>query len=84
MEGPTCGRASRLIGYSKDAYIVEVAVAAWALAAVWSFAANWATTPSCCIMPKAYVFLADVGVKVNRRIPLCKRSGGDWEAGGGR
>jgi len=25
------------------------------------------------------VFLADVGVKVNRRIPLCKRSSGDWE-----
>src|SRR5713226_5793315 len=54
-EGPTCGRAFRLIGESKDGYLVEleVAVAAWALVAVWSFAANWATTPSCCIMPKA-------------------------------
>jgi hypothetical protein len=32
-EGPTCGRAFRLIGESGDGYLVEVEVAAWALAA---------------------------------------------------
>src|SRR5260370_36193369 len=53
--GPTSGRAFRLVEYSEDGYLVELEVAAtaWAFAAVWSFAANWATTPSCCIMPKA-------------------------------
>src|SRR5258708_585092 len=30
------------------------------------------------------VFLADVGVKVNREVLLCERSSSDWEAGGGR
>jgi hypothetical protein len=48
-EGPTSGRAFRLIGESEGGYLVEleVAVAAWALAA------SWGTTPSCCISPRA-------------------------------
>jgi hypothetical protein len=32
-EGPTCGRAFRLIVYSEDGYLVELEAAAWALAA---------------------------------------------------
>src|SRR5439155_1126489 len=44
-EGPTCGRAFRLIGESEDGYLV---LAAWALVL-----ASSGTTPSCCIRPRA-------------------------------
>jgi hypothetical protein len=44
---PDCGRASRFIGESEDGYLVELAVAARALAA------RSGTTPSCCMRPKA-------------------------------
>jgi hypothetical protein len=32
-EGPTCGRASRLVGQREDGYLAEVVATAWSLAA---------------------------------------------------
>ena len=49
MEGPTCSRAFRLIEESGDGYLVELEVAA----AAWALAASSGTTPSCCIRPRA-------------------------------